>query len=59
MAPPVPEIMDTSLHNIRMYVREIWWGAMEWIFPGQDMGQWRALKGFHKILGNSGVAEQK
>jgi hypothetical protein len=65
MAPPVPEIMDTALYTVRMNVRKIWWGAREWIFLGQDMDQWRALgntalnlKEFHKILGNSGVAEQ-
>jgi hypothetical protein len=29
--------------NIRMYLREIGWGDMEWIDLAQDTDQWRAL----------------
>jgi hypothetical protein len=30
-------------HNIRMYLREIGWGGMDWIDLAQDRGHWRAL----------------
>jgi hypothetical protein len=29
--------------NIRMDLREIGWGVMDWIDPAQDRDQWRAL----------------
>jgi hypothetical protein len=29
--------------NIRMELREIGWGGMDWIDPAQDRDQWRAL----------------
>jgi hypothetical protein len=29
--------------NIRMYLREIGWGGMDWIDLAQDRDQWRAL----------------
>jgi hypothetical protein len=35
--------------NIRMDLREIGWGGMDWIDVAQDRDQWRALD---KMLGN-------
>jgi hypothetical protein len=29
--------------NIKMDLREIEWGGMDWIDPAQDRNQWRAL----------------
>jgi hypothetical protein len=29
--------------NIKMYLREIGWGGMDWIVLAQDRDQWRAL----------------
>jgi hypothetical protein len=29
--------------NIRMDLREIGWGGMDWIDPAQDRDQWKAL----------------
>jgi hypothetical protein len=29
--------------NIKMDLREIGWGCMDWIDLGQDRNQWRAL----------------
>jgi hypothetical protein len=29
--------------NIRMYLREIGWGGMDWIDLAQDRDQWRSL----------------
>jgi hypothetical protein len=29
--------------NVKMYLREIGWGGMDWINLGLDMDQWRAL----------------
>jgi hypothetical protein len=29
--------------NIKMDLREIGWGGMDWIVLAQDRGQWRAL----------------
>jgi hypothetical protein len=29
--------------NIKMYLREIGWGGMNWIDLAQDRAQWRAL----------------
>jgi hypothetical protein len=46
--------------NIRMDLKEIGWGGIDWIDLAQDRAQWRALvntvmnhSGFHKMLGNS------
>jgi hypothetical protein len=45
--------------NIKIDLREIGEGDMEWIYLAQDRDQWRALVntvttlGFHKMLGNS------
>jgi hypothetical protein len=30
-------------NNIRMDLRDIGWGDMDWIEPAQDRDQWRAL----------------
>jgi hypothetical protein len=30
-------------NNIRMYLREIGWGGMDWIDLAQDRDQWRTL----------------
>jgi hypothetical protein len=29
--------------NIKMFLREIGWGGMDWIYLAEDRGQWRAL----------------
>jgi hypothetical protein len=29
--------------NIKMDLRETWWGGMDWIDLAQDRDQWRAL----------------
>jgi hypothetical protein len=29
--------------NIKMDIREIEWGGMDWIYLAQDRDQWRAL----------------
>jgi hypothetical protein len=29
--------------NIKMDLRDIGWGGMDWIYPAQEMYQWRAL----------------
>jgi hypothetical protein len=45
--------------NVKMDLREIGWGVMDWINLVQDWDQWRALAhvviefGFHKIFENS------
>jgi hypothetical protein len=45
--------------NIRMNLREIGWGGMDWIDLAQDRDQWRALVNtvmniwVHKMLGNT------
>jgi hypothetical protein len=40
--------------NIKMDVREIGWGGMDWINLAQDRDRWRALVStFHTMLGNS------
>jgi hypothetical protein len=50
--------------NIKMYLREIGWGGMDWIDLAQDRDQWRAVVNkvmnirVHKMLGNSLVAAQ-
>jgi hypothetical protein len=31
------------MSNIKVVVREIGWGGMDWIVVDQDMDQWRAL----------------
>jgi hypothetical protein len=49
--------------NIKMDIREIEWGGMDWINLVQDTDKLRALVntlifGFHKMLGNSWVVAQ-
>jgi hypothetical protein len=50
--------------NIKMDLREIWWGGMDWIDLAEDMDQWRGpvkkakYLRFHKMLGISWLAEQ-
>jgi hypothetical protein len=45
--------------NIKMDLREIRWGGVDWIGLAQDRDQWRALVNivinlqFHKMLGSS------
>jgi hypothetical protein len=45
--------------NIKMDLREIGWGGMDWVGLAEDRDRWRALVntvmnlGFHKMLGNS------
>jgi hypothetical protein len=45
--------------NIKMDLREIGWGGMDWINLAQVRDQWRALVnmvrtlGFYKLLGSS------
>jgi len=31
------------MDNIKMYIKEIGWEDMVWIFPAQDRGQWRVV----------------
>jgi hypothetical protein len=31
------------VNNIKMYLREIGWGGVDWINMAQDKEQWRAL----------------
>jgi hypothetical protein len=31
------------VHNIKMDLREIGWGAIDWIYLAEDRDQWRAL----------------
>jgi hypothetical protein len=46
-------------HKIKLDLREIGWGGMDWIHLAQDRDQWSALvnmvhiSGFHKMLGSS------
>jgi hypothetical protein len=47
--------------NIKINLREIGWGVMDWIHLAQDRDQLRTLVntfGFHKMLGHSCVAER-
>jgi hypothetical protein len=43
--------------NIKMDLREIGWGGMDWIHVAQDLDSWRAVvitvMNLHKMLGNS------
>jgi hypothetical protein len=39
--------------NIKMYVREVGRGGMDWIDLAQDRDQWKSLAGFRKMLVNS------
>jgi hypothetical protein len=39
--------------NIRMYLREIGWGGMDWIDLAQDRDQWRAIVNTVMNLGGS------
>jgi hypothetical protein len=34
--------------NIKMDLREIWWGDMDWFDLAQDRDQWRALMSYGK-----------
>jgi hypothetical protein len=49
--------------NIKMNLKEIGWGGIDWIHLAEDRDRWRALVNavmslrFHKILGISLVAE--
>jgi hypothetical protein len=61
--PEVNRLLGRPRHrwvdNIKMDVREIGWGGMDWIDLVQDGDQWRAWAfRFHKMLGNSWVAAQ-
>jgi hypothetical protein len=46
-------------HKLKMGLREIGWGSMDWIQLAQVRDRWRALVntimnfGLHKMLGNS------
>jgi hypothetical protein len=31
------------MENIRMHLRELGWGGVDWIHVAQDRDQWRAL----------------
>jgi hypothetical protein len=62
---PLGRPRRTWENNIRMDLREIRWGGMEWIDLAQDRGQWRALVNMvmklwvpQKILRNCWVAAQ-
>jgi hypothetical protein len=56
---PLQGLRNMLEDNIKMDVREIEWGGMDWIHLVQDRNQWKALVntvikfGFHKMLGNS------
>jgi hypothetical protein len=45
--PEVKRILGTPrrrwVSNIKMDLRVIEWGGMDWIYLGQDRNQWRAL----------------
>jgi hypothetical protein len=32
-----------SLSNIKIDLREIYWGSVDWIYLAQDRDQWRAV----------------
>jgi hypothetical protein len=40
---PLGRPRHTWINNIKMYLREIGWGGMDWITLAQDRDQWRAL----------------
>jgi hypothetical protein len=46
-------------NNIKIDLRKVGWGGMDWIDLAQDRGQWRTLVntamnfGFHRMLENS------
>jgi hypothetical protein len=40
---PLGRLKRTWEDNIRMDLREIGWGGMDWIDLAQDSDQWRAL----------------
>jgi hypothetical protein len=52
-----PRLMLES--NIKMDLREVGWGGMDWIHLAQDRDKWRSLVNMvmtlevHKMLGNS------
>jgi hypothetical protein len=41
---------EDQVDNIKMDLREIGWGSMDWIDLAQDRDQWRALKNKVKNL---------
>jgi hypothetical protein len=45
-----------KVYNIKMELREIEWGGVDWIDQGQDRDRWRALVGLHKMLGSCSEA---
>jgi hypothetical protein len=56
---PLERPRHSRVDNIKMGLREIGWGGMDWINLAQDRDQWRALVntvmnfGFIKLLGIS------
>jgi hypothetical protein len=40
---PLRSSRSRWVDNIKMYLREIKWGSMDWIDLAQDRDQWRAL----------------
>jgi hypothetical protein len=48
----------TRKNEIKIDIREIGWGGIDWIHLAQDRDQWQALvntvlnRQFHKVLGN-------
>jgi hypothetical protein len=40
---PLGRLRRRWVDNIKMYLREIGWDGMNWIYLAQESGQWRAL----------------
>jgi hypothetical protein len=40
---PLGRLRHRWVDNIKMYLREIRWGGMDWIHLAQDRDHWRAL----------------
>jgi hypothetical protein len=40
---PLGKLRRKWVDNIKMDLREIEWGGMDWIYLAQDRDQWRAL----------------
>jgi hypothetical protein len=52
---PVSRQRRRWMDNIKMELRGIGWGGIDWIDLAQDGGQWRAVLNifaFHKLLGS-------